>query len=127
MEVLPSGAYRILFPAYLKKTPQQYQTLPEELSTPLGSQLEMSWMDPPFQKDESYFVNSRGRIPLQWSERGPQILARLTPENSDCSSWDGNQENSMESDSRPKTDPESQLASTEIHFRFKQNEDSGFR
>ena len=82
MEVLPSGAYRILFPAYLKKSPQQYETLPDELSTPLGSQLEMSWMDPPFQKDESYFVNSRGRIPLQWSERGPQILARLTPENS---------------------------------------------
>ena len=35
-----------------------------------------------FPKRRILFFNSRGRIPLQWSERGAQILARLTPENS---------------------------------------------
>ena len=73
-------SYRILFPAYLKRSAQKYQNLPEQLSTPLGSQLEMSWIEIPFSKDSSYFVNPKGKIPLQWTERGQQILARLTPE-----------------------------------------------
>ena len=78
----PVESYRILFPAYLKLPPKQYQKLPEKLSTPRGSQLEMSWNEVPFSKESSYFKNPQKQIPLQWFERGEQTLARYTPENS---------------------------------------------
>ena len=82
IEESAAESYRILFPAYLKLPPKQYQKMPGKLSTPMGSQLEMSWNKVPFSKESSYFKNLQKETPLQWFERGEQTLARFTPENS---------------------------------------------
>ena len=85
-QVMPSPPHadslRMLFPAYLKRPPEHYQRLPDSLSTPRGSRLEMIWENQPESSEVSYFEIPSGKKPLQWTHYGERTMASLTPDHS---------------------------------------------
>ncbi|MGK5091940.1 DUF4175 family protein [Deltaproteobacteria bacterium TL4] len=76
------NTYRILYPAYISRPPTIYNLLPEFLSMPQGSRLEIYYAGQKVPTGPNVYKTLTGEYPLTWFSKEEHWLSIVTPQES---------------------------------------------